>query len=88
LILAGRLNAEHAFWNSVVSNPLGAKLLNLLHVNKFEISAQQYPTHHSPTGNGDVLDIVVHKNVQPSEVIVSDILDSDHRPIDFHLLDY
>jgi hypothetical protein len=38
-------------------------------------------------GNGDVLDIVLRKNVQLSEVIVSDILDSVHLPVIFHLLD-
>jgi hypothetical protein len=41
---------------------------------------------HPPTGNGDLLDIVVHNNVRLSEVIFSDILDSDHPPIIFHLL--
>jgi hypothetical protein len=40
------------------------------------------------SGNGDVLDIVVHKNVRLSEVSVSDILDSDHLPVIFHLLDH
>jgi hypothetical protein len=35
-----------------------------------------------------VLDIVVHKNVQLSEVIISDILDFDHLPIVFNLLDH
>jgi hypothetical protein len=30
-LLAGNLNAKYPFWNSVVSNPSGAKLLNLLH---------------------------------------------------------
>jgi hypothetical protein len=44
------------------------------------------PTHYSPAGNGDVLDIVVHKNIKVSDVIVSDILDSDHLPIIFHIL--
>jgi hypothetical protein len=39
-------------------------------------------------GNGDLLNIVVHKNARLSEVIVSDILDSDHLPVVFHLLDY
>jgi hypothetical protein len=38
-------------------------------------------------GNGDVLDNVVHKNIRLSNVIVSDILDSDHLPIIFHILD-
>jgi hypothetical protein len=33
-----------------------------------------------------MLSIVVHKNVWLSEVIVSDILDSDHLPVVFHLL--
>jgi hypothetical protein len=43
---------------------------------------------YSPTINGDVLDIVVHKNVRLSEVIVSDNLESDYLPIAFHLLDH
>jgi hypothetical protein len=39
-------------------------------------------------GNGDVLDIVVHKNIRLSDVIVSDILDWGHLPITFHILDH
>jgi hypothetical protein len=31
---------------------------------------------------------VVHKNIRLSNVIVSDILDSDHLPIIFHILDH
>jgi hypothetical protein len=53
-----------------------------------EISAPQYPTHYSPVRNGDVLDIVVHKNIKLTKVIVSDILDSDHLPIIFQILDH
>jgi hypothetical protein len=34
-----------------------------------------------------VPDIVVHKNIRVSHVIVSDILDSDHLPVVFHILD-
>jgi hypothetical protein len=34
-----------------------------------------------------VLDIVVYQNVRLSDVIVSDVLDSDHLPILFHILD-
>jgi hypothetical protein len=57
------------FWNSVVYNPSGAKLLDLLHRDEFEISAApQCPTYYSFAGNGDVLD-TVHKNVRLSEVI-------------------
>jgi hypothetical protein len=60
----------------------------LFDLSEFEISAQQCPTHCSPTGNGDVVDIVVHQNIRLSDVIVSDILDSDHLPIKFHTLDH
>jgi hypothetical protein len=56
-------------------------------INKFEISAPQCPTQYSPAGNGDVLDVVVHQNFRRSEVIVSDVLDKDHLPIVFHILD-
>jgi hypothetical protein len=87
-ILAGDLNAKHPFWNNAVSNPSGEKLLSLFDVHEFEISAPQCCTHYSPVGNGDVLDIVVHQNIRVSDVIVSDILDSDHLPIVFHILDH
>jgi hypothetical protein len=87
-VLAGDLNAKHPFWNRAVSNPSGEKLLVLFDSSEFEISAPQCPTHYSPAGNGDVLDIVVHQNVQLSEVIVSDVLDSDHLRILFHIMDH
>jgi hypothetical protein len=60
------------------------KLLSLLHINEFEISAP----HYCPAGNGDMLDVFVHNTVRLSKVIVSDILDSDHLPVTFYLLDY
>jgi hypothetical protein len=50
-------------------------------VNGFEISAPLNPTHYSSARNGDVLDNVVHRNVTLSDVIVCDILDSEHLPI-------
>jgi hypothetical protein len=59
-ILAGDLNAKNPFWNSIVSSPSGLKLLNLLHISEIEISEPQCLTHYSPTGTGEVLDIVVH----------------------------
>jgi hypothetical protein len=62
--------------------------LNLLHIKEFEISTPHCPIHYSPTRNGDVLIIVVHNNVWPSETIVSDILDSDRLPIVWHFLDH
>jgi hypothetical protein len=86
--LASDLNAKTPIWNSTVPNPSGYKLLHLFDINQFEISAPQWPTHYSPNGNGDVLDIVVHQNTRMSNVKVSDILDSDHLPVIFHILDH
>jgi hypothetical protein len=86
--LAGDLNAKNPSWNNTVSNTSGEKLLQLFDASDFEISAPQCPTHYSPVGNGDVLDIVVHKNIRLSNVIVSNILDSDHLPRIFHILDH
>jgi hypothetical protein len=86
--LAGDLNAKHPSWNSAVSNPSGEKLLQFFDRNDCEISAPQCPTHYSPGRSGDVLDIVVHKNIRLSNVIVSDILDSHHLTIIFHILDH
>jgi hypothetical protein len=39
-------------------------------------------------GNNDVLVIVVHQHTRVSDIITSDILDSDHLPIAFHILDH
>jgi hypothetical protein len=86
--LAGDLNVKHPSWNSAVSNPSGEKLTELFDLSDFEISAPQCPTHYSLGGNEDVLYIVVHKNIGLSNVIVSGILDSDHLPIIFHIVDH
>jgi endonuclease/exonuclease/phosphatase family metal-dependent hydrolase len=87
-LLAGDLNPKHPFWNIVVFKTSGAKLLDLLDINQFDISTPHCPTHYSPAVNGEVLDMVVHKNIRLSEVTVSDILDSDHLPIVSQLLDH
>jgi hypothetical protein len=86
-ILAGDLNAKHPLWNSAVSNPSGENQMALFDLSEFEVSAPQYPTHYSPAGNCDVLDIVVHQNTGLSDVVFSDILYSAHLPIIFHMLD-
>jgi hypothetical protein len=85
--LAGDLNAKHQFWNNSVSNPSGKEILELFDKNEFEISAPQCPPHYFLTGNGDILDIAVHQNIRLSDATVSDILDSDHLPIIFYLLE-
>jgi hypothetical protein len=53
-------------------DPSGEIVLALFEMIEFEISLPQCPTHYSPVGNGDVLDI----------------LDSDHLPVVFQILDH
>jgi hypothetical protein len=60
--------------------------LGLFDINEFEISAPQCPTHYSHARSGDVLKSVVHQNIKKSDSTVSDILDSDHLPVVFHIL--
>jgi len=62
--------------------------LDLQDKEDFQISAPRCPIHYTLQGNGDVLDIVVHQNVHLSDVTVSDVLNSDHPPILFHILDH
>jgi hypothetical protein len=84
----GALKAKHWFYNYAVLNPSGQKLLLLSDVNDSEISAPQCATHYSTAGNDDVLGNVLHQNIRLSHVTVSDILDSDHLPTVFHILDH
>jgi hypothetical protein len=83
-ILTGDRNDKHPFSNSRVSNQSGEELMDLFDINEFKISAPQCPTHYAPAGIVDV----VHQNIRVSDVIISDILNSDHLPIVFHILDH
>jgi endonuclease/exonuclease/phosphatase (EEP) superfamily protein YafD len=87
-VLAGDLNAKHPVCNSDVSNRSGMKLLNLQDKSDFQITAPRCPIHYTPSGNGDALDVVVHRNVRLSEVQVLEILNSNHLLILFHMLDH
>jgi hypothetical protein len=69
------MNVKYHVWNSQVPNPSSEKLLELFDNNDFQLLALQYPTQYTQQGNGDVLDVVLHKNVRLSDVIASNILD-------------
>jgi hypothetical protein len=86
-ILADDLNGKHPVWNSEISNPSGLKLLELFVSSNFEISAPQCSMHYTPDGRDDVLNSAVHQNIQLPELIITDILDSNHLPIMFSILD-
>ena len=85
--MAGGLNAKNQFWISAVLNPSGEKLLEVFDSNESEIAAPQCQSLH-PARSGDVLDIVVSHNIQLADIIVSYVLDSDHLPVIFHILDH
>jgi hypothetical protein len=87
-LLAGDLNAKHPFWNSVVSNPSGMNLLNVLHTNEFEISAPQCPTHYS-LRKMVTCSILLWTRMSGCQKSLSLIFwTQDHLPIVFHLLDH
>jgi len=48
----------------------GTTLLNLQDNSDFQISTPYYPTQCNPSGNDDVLDVVVNRNVHLSDVNV------------------
>jgi hypothetical protein len=52
--LADDLDAQYPFWNSVVSDTSDVKVLNLFHINYFEISAVLYSIQYCTEGNDDV----------------------------------
>jgi endonuclease/exonuclease/phosphatase (EEP) superfamily protein YafD len=87
-VLAGDLNATHPAWNSQIANIAVTRILNLQDKSDFQISAPRYPTHYTPSGNGDVLDVVLHRNVRISDINKLEILESDHLPILYHMLDH
>jgi len=60
--------------------------LELMYKSDFQISEPQSSTHYAQ-GNGDMLNIMLHKYVRLAGVTVSDILDSDHLPNTFHIMD-
>jgi hypothetical protein len=84
--LSSRRNAKNTVWNSQVPNFSDKKILDLFEGNDFQFSVQQCPIHCTPQVNGNVLDTALHKHARPSDVTVSDILDSDHLSIFFHIL--
>lgn len=86
--LAGDLNAKNPLQNSQDSNPSSLKLLYLFIISNFEISPSQCSTYFFPDGRSEVLDTVVHQNVQLSYMTVPDFLDSVHLPIKFSILDH
>lgn len=62
--------------------------LDLHDNNDFQISALHCPIHYALQWNCYVLDIVLHWNFCLSEVIVSDVLDSDPLSVLFHNLNH
>jgi hypothetical protein len=66
-------------------NASGEKTFELFDKKDFQILASQRPTHYNRQRIGDALNIILHKNVLLTDVIVSDVLYSHHPPVIFHI---
>jgi hypothetical protein len=87
-LVACDLNAKNPVWKNRVLNISGTRLLNLQENSDFKISVPRYTTHYAPSGNGNVLDKMVHRKVHISDINMLGILDSYHLPILFHILNH
>lgn len=85
-LLGGDLNGKNPVWNGQVSNPKSKRLLELFEGNFFQISGPPCPIHYTLQKNGEVLCILLHKNVPLLDVIFSINKHSDHLSIIFHIL--
>jgi hypothetical protein len=85
-MLAGELHSKHPVCSKNISNTSDLKILELFVSTYFETSAPRYCPHYKRYGRSYVVHILVHQKVRLSEVIVTDILDSDHLPIIFNIL--
>jgi hypothetical protein len=86
-VLTVDLNANHPFWNSAVSNLSGENCWSCLILMNLKSQGHNAPLIFLLWGMVMCL-ILWHQNVRLSEVIASDVLDSDHLPIIFHILDH
>lgn len=82
-ILAGDWNAKHPDWHASTINPAGRTLHQAALDHDFCTSGPGEPTRYGVAhGSEDVLDFVIHKNVQAAmfQEVLPD-LPSDHRPV-------
>jgi hypothetical protein len=79
---------QSTMFGIVKLHPSRLNFIDLFVNCNFKISAPQHLTQFVPIRRGDVLDIVVHKDVRLSEVRDLDIMNSDHLPIMFCILDH
>jgi hypothetical protein len=71
---------QSTVWNCKISNPSRLLILGLFDSTNFCISSPQCFLHYMPDISG-VLNNAVHHRDWFSEVIIVDILHTDHRPI-------
>ncbi|UYV77939.1 hypothetical protein LAZ67_15002938 [Cordylochernes scorpioides] len=82
VIAAGDWNSKHPLWGSRTSNNSGTVLHNFSEKENLDIVAPSSPTHYSPLGNPDFLDIAILRNIPwTSRIKTLDALSSDHLPV-------
>ncbi|UYV80173.1 hypothetical protein LAZ67_18001880 [Cordylochernes scorpioides] len=82
VIAAGDWNSKHPLWGSRTSNNSGTVLHNFSEKESLDIVAPSSPTHYSPLGNPDFLNIAILRNIPwTSRIKTLDALSSDHLPV-------
>jgi hypothetical protein len=72
---------QNAQFGIVRFQTLRFEAVRIIVSSNFEISAPQCSVHYTYDRRGDAVDNVVHQHIWLSEVIIMDILDSDHLPV-------
>lgn len=83
-LLLGDLNSKHTNWGCRVTNPNGRRLYEVVTKHNIQVLAPAEPTYFSnnPKIQPDILDIGIHKNLQPPTFVTTLAeLDSDHCPV-------
>lgn len=85
--IVGDLNAKHRLWNNIRANQAGTILYDIMSHNNFTIHHPQTPTYYPPQARftfPSTLDIILTNNLHTiSHISTSNILTSDHLPIEF-----
>lgn len=78
----GDLNAKHVAWGCHTSNPSGRALLQLVDEQNITLHVPNEPTHFSPVGRPEILDLAISSGIlNDLQIEVLPDLSSDHNPI-------
>lgn len=87
--LVGDFNAKHRLWNNIRANQTGSLLYETICSRNLVIHHSQTPTYYPPQNKAiypSTIDIVITNNLHSiSQIVTSNVLTSDHLPIEFSI---